>query len=89
MAALQIPVPDTTSAETFERHVGGKCLVACRGEAWRDIQACIIAPLREAANGLTRAQVLELLARLAFYSGWPNVFSAVPVVKSVFESRPA
>jgi AraC family transcriptional regulator len=40
-------VPDTTSAEAFERYVGGKCLVACRGEAWRDIKAWVIAPLRE------------------------------------------
>jgi AraC family transcriptional regulator len=39
-------VPETTSAEAFERYVGGKCLVACRGEAWRDIKACIIAPPR-------------------------------------------
>jgi AraC family transcriptional regulator len=42
-----MPVPDTTSAEAFERYVGGKCLVACRGEAWRDIKAWVIAPLRE------------------------------------------
>ena len=38
-----MPVPETTSAEAFERYVGGKCLVACRGEAWRDIKAWIIA----------------------------------------------
>lgn len=42
-----MPVPETTSAEAFERYVGGKCLVACRGEAWRDIKAWIIAPLRD------------------------------------------
>ena len=40
-------VPETTSAEAFERYVGGKCLVACRGEAWRDIKACVIAPERQ------------------------------------------
>jgi len=39
-------VPETTSAEAFERYVGGKCLVACRGKAWRDIKAWIIAPPR-------------------------------------------
>lgn len=38
-------------------------------------------------NGLTRAQVSELIAHIAFYSGWPNAFSAVPVVKEVFEKR--
>ena len=39
-------------------------------------------------NGLSRAQVSELLTHIAFYAGWPNAFSAVPVVKSVFDSRP-
>ena len=41
-----MPIPETTSAEAFERYVGGKCLVACRGKAWREIKAWIIAPLR-------------------------------------------
>ena len=40
-------------------------------------------------NGLTRAQASEVLAHLAFYAGWPNAFSAVPVVRAVFESRPS
>ncbi|HWP48745.1 MAG TPA: carboxymuconolactone decarboxylase family protein [Candidatus Limnocylindrales bacterium] len=39
-------------------------------------------------NGLTKAQVSEVLTHLAFYAGWPNVFSAIPVVKGVFEKRP-
>jgi 4-carboxymuconolactone decarboxylase len=39
-------------------------------------------------NGLTTAQVSEVLTHLAFYAGWPNVFTAVPVVKDVFDSRP-
>lgn len=39
-------------------------------------------------NGLTRAQASEVLAHLAFYAGWPNVFTALPVVKAVFEKRP-
>jgi len=38
-------------------------------------------------NGLTAAQASEAVTHLAFYAGWPNAFSAVPVVKSVFESR--
>jgi 4-carboxymuconolactone decarboxylase len=38
-------------------------------------------------NGLTKAQASEVLTHLAFYAGWPNVFSAIPVVKSVFERR--
>jgi 4-carboxymuconolactone decarboxylase len=39
-------------------------------------------------NGLTKAQASEMLTHLAFYAGWPNVFSAIPVVKGVFEKRP-
>ena len=38
-------------------------------------------------SGLTQAEVGESLAQLAFYSGWPTVFSAMPVVKEVFEKR--
>jgi len=40
-------VPETTSAEAFGRYVGGQCLVACRGAAWRDIKAWVIAPERQ------------------------------------------
>jgi 4-carboxymuconolactone decarboxylase len=39
-------------------------------------------------NGLTQAQAAEAIAHLAFYVGWPNVFSALPVAKDVFEKRP-
>jgi 4-carboxymuconolactone decarboxylase len=38
-------------------------------------------------NGLTRAQISEMLTQLAFYVGWPNAMSAVPIVKNVFASR--
>jgi 4-carboxymuconolactone decarboxylase len=38
-------------------------------------------------NGLTKEQASEVLTHLAFYAGWPNVFSAIPVVKQVFEGR--
>jgi 4-carboxymuconolactone decarboxylase len=37
--------------------------------------------------GLTQVQASEMLTQLAFYAGWPNVFSAIPVFKGVFESR--
>jgi 4-carboxymuconolactone decarboxylase len=40
-------------------------------------------------NGLTRNEASEVLTQLAFYSGWPCIFSAVPVFKSVFEGREA
>jgi len=39
-------------------------------------------------NGLTQAQAAEVITHLAFYVGWPNVFSAMPVAKDVFEKRP-
>jgi 4-carboxymuconolactone decarboxylase len=39
-------------------------------------------------NGLTRAETSEVLTHLLFYAGWPNVFTAVPVAKDVFEKRP-
>ncbi|MTW19256.1 4-carboxymuconolactone decarboxylase [Rhodoplanes serenus] len=39
-------------------------------------------------NGLTQAEAGEVLAHLAFYVGWPNAFSALPVMKDVFEKRP-
>jgi len=38
-------------------------------------------------NGLTRAQVSEIITHIAFYAGWPNAFSALSVVKEVFEKR--
>src|SRR5712675_2233867 len=39
-------------------------------------------------NGLTQAQAAEAVTHLAFYVGWPNVFSAMPVAKDVFAKRP-
>jgi 4-carboxymuconolactone decarboxylase len=39
-------------------------------------------------NGLTQEQVAEAVTHLAFYAGWPNAISALPVVKEVFEKRP-
>ena len=40
-------------------------------------------------NGLTEAQAAEVITHLAFYAGWPNAMSAVPVAKGVFEKRPS
>jgi 4-carboxymuconolactone decarboxylase len=39
-------------------------------------------------NGLTQSEAAEVLTHLLFYAGWPNVMSAVPVAKDVFEKRP-
>jgi 4-carboxymuconolactone decarboxylase len=38
-------------------------------------------------NGLTQGEIAEAITHLAFYVGWPNVFSAMPVAKEVFEKR--
>jgi 4-carboxymuconolactone decarboxylase len=39
-------------------------------------------------NGLTQPEAAEAITHLAFYVGWPNVFSAMPVAKDVFEKHP-
>jgi 4-carboxymuconolactone decarboxylase len=39
-------------------------------------------------NGLTQAEAAEVITHLAFYVGWPNAFSALPVAKEVFDKRP-
>jgi len=38
-------------------------------------------------NGLTQAEIAEAITHLAFYVGWPNSFSAMPVAKDVLEKR--
>ena len=38
-------------------------------------------------NGLTKDQAGEVINHLAFYAGWPNAFSALPVAKEVSAKR--
>ncbi|MBB6367471.1 4-carboxymuconolactone decarboxylase [Xanthomonas sacchari] len=38
-------------------------------------------------NGLTAEEAGEVIAHAAFYAGWPNAFSAVPVVGEVLRGR--
>lgn len=38
-------------------------------------------------NGLTQEQAGEVITQVAFYGGWPNAFSAVPVAAEVFRNR--
>ncbi|MGU3438191.1 carboxymuconolactone decarboxylase family protein [Actinomycetes bacterium M1A6_2h] len=38
-------------------------------------------------NGLTSAEASETPTQLAFYAGWPDVFSAISVVRDVLSSR--
>jgi alkylhydroperoxidase/carboxymuconolactone decarboxylase family protein YurZ len=37
-------------------------------------------------NGLTKEQAGEAITHLAFYVGWPNAFSALPMLKDVLKS---
>jgi 4-carboxymuconolactone decarboxylase len=38
-------------------------------------------------NGLRKTEASEMMTQLAFYAGWPRVFSALPVVKETLEKR--
>ncbi len=41
---------------------------------------------RARQNGLTEAELKEVIIHLAFYAGWPKAMSAIQVVKARFES---
>lgn len=36
-------------------------------------------------NGLSEAELSEVIVHLAFYAGWPRAFSAVKVARDVFK----
>lgn len=38
-------------------------------------------------NGVTPAEVSEIITHLAFYAGWPNAMSAVSVTRTIFQTR--
>ncbi|KTG71746.1 hypothetical protein K16_32575, partial [Klebsiella pneumoniae] len=38
-------------------------------------------------NGLSAEEAGEVVAQAAFYAGWPNAFTAAPVVGEVLRSR--
>ncbi|WP_371349253.1 carboxymuconolactone decarboxylase family protein [Ancylobacter sp. IITR112] len=42
---------------------------------------------RALSNGLTAEEAGEVVAHLAFHTGWPTAFSAGPVVREVLEKR--
>lgn len=44
--------------------------------------------IRALDNGLTQEQASEAMTQMAFYAGWPSVFSALPAVKQVFAQHP-
>ena len=41
---------------------------------------------RARQNGLTEAELKEVIIHLAFYAGWPKAMSAIQVAKARFES---
>jgi hypothetical protein len=59
-----MPVPETTSAEAFERYVGGRFLVACRGKAWRDIRRDKLVPQRKSLEDLIMEMKCEQIFKL-------------------------
>lgn len=38
---------------------------------------------RAIENGVTKAELVELITHLAFYAGWPNAMSAVAKAKEL------
>ena len=38
-------------------------------------------------NGLTEAEVVEVITHLAFYAGWPNAVTAISVAREVFQKK--
>lgn len=38
-------------------------------------------------NGLTQAEITEVITHLAFYAGWPKAVSAMSVAKRCFETQ--
>ena len=39
-------------------------------------------------NGLTEAELKEVITHLAFYAGWPRAMSALTVAREVFGTQP-
>jgi len=40
-------------------------------------------------NGVTQDELVETITQLAFYTGWPNAVSAVPIARAVFKTADA
>jgi len=40
-------------------------------------------------NGVMRAEIIEMVTHLAFYSGWPTASSALTIIRTVFEEADA
>jgi 4-carboxymuconolactone decarboxylase len=42
---------------------------------------------RALENAITKAEIIEVITHLAFYSGWPTAMSAVLLAKEVFQEE--
>jgi 4-carboxymuconolactone decarboxylase len=42
---------------------------------------------RALENGVTKAELSELITHLAFYSGWPTAVTAAAIAKEVFDKQ--
>jgi 4-carboxymuconolactone decarboxylase len=40
---------------------------------------------RALENGVTREELVEAITHLAFYAGWPNASTALPIAQRVFD----
>jgi carboxymuconolactone decarboxylase family protein/alcohol dehydrogenase-like protein len=55
------------------------------GHEWMGITEQLSGHLMRAKdNGLTEAELKEVITHLAFYAGWPKAMSAIAVAKHVF-----
>jgi 4-carboxymuconolactone decarboxylase len=36
---------------------------------------------------VTQEELIEAITHLAFYAGWPNAMTAIPVAKEVFQKK--
>ena len=43
--------------------------------------------MRARDNGVTQAEVVEVITHLAFYAGWPSAVTAIAVAKDVFQKQ--
>jgi 4-carboxymuconolactone decarboxylase len=37
-------------------------------------------------NGVSQAELIEVITQMAFYAGWPNAVSAIAVARDVFQA---
>lgn len=42
---------------------------------------------RALENGLTQAEIIEVITHLAFYAGWPPAMTALQVARKVFDEK--